>query len=204
MARVFMMPKVISTLFLWCILSVSLLAQGVRDRTRPSNTGDPARARYRLGDNTKAAGAALSDEQAQDVTLTLNPVTVRPIQTWVRTAGRIDKNGKVLTATVPAPDSTFVQVGQRVRAFSPESKSSLFQAWVTKVMPRADGAMVEVTLSGVGHPNSLNYVMEIVTIRGEFLSIPNEAIIEEGTRHMVYVQRQGGQYAPVAIETGIQ
>jgi Cu(I)/Ag(I) efflux system membrane fusion protein len=157
-----------------------------------------------LGDNTKAAGAALSDTQASDVTLTLNPVTVRPIQTWVRTAGRIDKNGKVLTASVPAPESEFVKVGQRVRAFSPESKSSMFQAWVTKVTPRGADAMVEVTLSGIGHPNSLNYVMEIVTIRGEFLSIPNEAIIEEGTHHVVYVQRQGGQYVPVEIETGIQ
>ena len=43
-----------------------------------------------------------------------------------------------------------------------------------------------------------------MTVRGEFLSIPNEAIIEEGTRHIVYVQKQGGQYAPVEIRTGIQ
>ena len=40
--------------------------------------------------------------------------------------------------------------------------------------------------------------------RGEFLSIPNEAIIEEGIRHIVYVQRQGGQYVPVEIQMGIQ
>src|SRR5262245_34137096 len=117
MARGFMMPKVLSILFLTSLLSVPLFGQSVRDRTRPSNNGGP-----------KRSGAALSDEQAQDVTLTLNAVTVRPIQTWVRTAGRIDKNAKVLTATVPAPDATFVQVGQRVRAFSPESKSSMFQA----------------------------------------------------------------------------
>ena len=132
------------------------------------------------------------------------PVSVRPIQTWVRTAGRIDKSGKIVNAIVHSPESTYVKVGQRVRAFSPESKSSMFQAWVTKVMPRPDGTMVEVTLSSTGHPGSLNYVMEIVTERGESLSIPNEAIIEEGTKHIVYVPREGGQYVPVEIETGIQ
>ena len=46
--------------------------------------------------------------------------------------------------------------------------------------------------------------MEIVTERGESLSIPNEAIIEEGTKHIVYVPREGGQYVPVEVETGIQ
>jgi hypothetical protein len=178
--------------------------QGVREHTRPGETTDPARARYRLGNNTKAAGAAVNDTQASDVTLTLNPVSVRPIQTWVRTAGHIDKAGKVLTASVRSPEASFLKVGQRARAFSPESKSSMFQAWVTKVTPRDGGVNVEVTLSGIGHPNSRHYVIEIVTVRGEFLSIPNEAIIEEGTKRIVYVQRQGGQYVPVEVQTGIQ
>jgi hypothetical protein len=186
------------------VTSTSGLAQGVREHTRPGETSDPARLRYRLGDNTRASGAAVNDAQASDVTLTLNAVAVRPIQTWVRTAGRIDKAGKVLTAYVQGPDAPLVKVGQRARAFSPESKSSMYQAYVTKVMSREGGINVEVTLSGIGHPNSPNYVIEIVTIRGEFLSIPNEAIIEEGTRHVVYVQKQGGQYVPIEIQTGVQ
>jgi len=199
-----MVPKLPRSFLLLLLLNTAALAQGVREHTRPGETSDPARLRYRLADNTKAAGAAVSDTQASDVTLTLNPVSVRPIQTWVRTAGRIDKAGKVLTAYVQSPQASFVKTGQRVRAFPPESKSSMFQAWVTKVTPHPGGVMVEVTLSSTGHPNSSNYVIEIVTIRGEFLSIPNEAIIEEGTRHIVYVPREGGQYVPVEIRTGIQ
>lgn len=186
------------------VTSTSGLAQGVREHTRPGETSDPARLRYRLGDNTRAAGASVNNAQASDVTLTLNAVAVRPIQTWVRTAGRIDKSGKVLTASVQSPDASLVKVGQRARAFSPESKSSMYQAWVTKVTPRDGGIGVEVTLSSTGHPNSSNYVIEIVTIRGEFLSIPNEAMIEEGTKHIVYVQKQGGQYVPVEVRTGVQ
>ena len=46
--------------------------------------------------------------------------------------------------------------------------------------------------------------MEIVVERGPFLSVPNEAIIEEGDRHVVYVQQQAGQYVPAEIHTGIQ
>src|SRR5215510_11907265 len=146
----FMIPKIphrLCLLFFLVATSSSLVAQGVREHTRPGETSDPARARYRLGNNTKAAGAAVNDAQASDVTLTLNPVSVRPIQTWVRTAGRIDKSGKVLTAWVQSPEASFVKVGQRARAFSPESKSSMFQAWVTKVNPKEGGINVEVTLS---------------------------------------------------------
>ena len=186
------------------LFATAVLAQGVREHTRPGETSDPARLRYRLGNNTKAGSAAVSDTQASDVTLTLNPVSVRPIQVWVRTAGRIDKSGRVLTAFVQSPEASFVKVGQRARAFSPESKSSMFQAWVTKVSSREGGINVEVTLSSTGYPKSLNYVIEIVTVRGEFLTIPNEAIIEEGHKRIVYVRREGGQYAPVEVQTGIQ
>ena len=186
------------------LFATAVLAQGVREHTRPGETSDPARLRYRLGNNTKAGSAAVSDTQASDVTLTLNPVSVRPIQVWVRTAGRIDKSGRVLRAFVPSPEASFVKVGQRARAFSPESKSSMFQAWVTKVSSREGGINVEVTLSSTGYPKSLNYVIEIVTVRGEFLTIPNEAIIEEGHKRIVYVRREGGQYAPVDVQTGIQ
>ena len=46
--------------------------------------------------------------------------------------------------------------------------------------------------------------MEIVVEQGPFLSVPNEAIIEEGDKHIVYVQQQPGQYVPQEIHTGIQ
>jgi membrane fusion protein, copper/silver efflux system len=122
----------------------------------------------------------------------------------VRTAGRIDPTGKVLTGYVYGPQADLVKIGQRARTFSPESKSSMYQGRVTKATRQGDRVLVEVTLSGVGHGSSPNYVMEIVTERGEFLSIPNEAIIEEGTKQVVYVQREAGQYLPQDIQTGVQ
>jgi len=183
------MPKAIAVLLFFSLLAaLPTHGQGIRSHTRPS----------------ARPSTEVSDAQATDVTLTLNEVSVRPIQNWVRAAGRIDSNRKVLVAQLHPPDSTFVKVGQRVRAFPPESKSSMFQAWVTKVNPKADGVSVEVTLSSVGRENSLNYVIEIVTERGDFLSIPNEAIIEEGGKRIVYIQEQPGHYVPREIQTGIQ
>ena len=89
------------------LAAVSAQAQGTRDHTRPAE--DSARARYRIGNNRK--GMVVSDTQASDLTLTLNQVSVRPIQTWVRTAARIDKTGKVLTAYVQSPEAGYVKVG---------------------------------------------------------------------------------------------
>jgi Cu(I)/Ag(I) efflux system membrane fusion protein len=91
-----------------------------------------------------------------------------------------------------------------VRAFPPESKSSMFQARITRVVPQGERARVEATLVAKGRGNSANYVMEIVVERGQFLSVPNEAIIEEGEKQIVYVQQHPGHYVPQEVRTGIQ
>jgi hypothetical protein len=175
-------------LLLGVVLSFGVAsAQGVREHTRP-----------------KVAGTAVSESQASDLTLTLSTTSLRLVQTWVRTAGTIDKSGRVLTASLHGGDASLVKVGQRLRAFPPSSKSSMYQAFVTRVSPTRDGVAVEASLSGSGRQNATYYVMEIVVERGPFLAVPNEAIIEEGDRHIVYVQRGQGQYVPQEIHTGIQ
>ena len=183
-----MMPKRIPSVLLFVSLIISSThAQDVRKRTRP-DTG----------------GTTVTQSQAVDLTLTLSKAAVRPVQTWVRTAGTIDKSGKVLTAYLDPPDAPLVKVGQRVRAFPPDSRSSMYQAWITRVVPQGRRVQVEATLVANGRANSVDYVMEIVADRGQFLSVPNEAIIEEGDKHVVYVQQQTGQYAPQEIHTGVQ
>lgn len=182
------MPSRARALLAALILAAGFVcAQGVRSHTKPKNTG------------TK-----VSNSQAVDLTLTLADASVRPVQAWVRTAGTIDKSLKILTAYLDPPASGLVKVGQRVRAFPPESKSSMYQAWVTRVVPQGARAMVEATFSATGRVDTRYYVMEIVVDRGQFLSIPNEAIIEEGNKHVVYIPQEGGQYEPREIQTGIQ
>ena len=170
----------------------------VRDRNNPREHTRPS------------PGTVVNQAQAEALTLTIGAVAPRLIQTWVRAAGEIDKSNKVLSTLVPAPDAADIRVGQRVRAFSPGSKSSMYQAFVTRVTPHGPGGpganavMVDATLSSTGRANTLLYVMEIVVEQGPFLSVPNEAIIEEGEKHVVYVQQQPGQYAPKEIQIGRQ
>jgi hypothetical protein len=149
-------------------------------------------------------GTRVSPSQATDLTLTLGAVSRRFVQSWIRTAGDIDKARKTISATVSGPEAELVKVGQRVRAFPPSSKSSMYQAFVTRVSPRAGAVGVEATLTSTGRQNATTYVVEIVVEQGPFLTVANEAIIEEGDRHMVYVQRTDGRFTPQEIRTGIQ
>jgi hypothetical protein len=166
----------------------SLSAQGIRDRIRLSpEKRNP-----------------ITEEQASELTLTLNEAAVRPIQVWVRTAGAIDSAGRTITAPLSFTDGALVKVGQRVRAFPPESRSSMFQARISQVAVRDSGATVTATLSGPAHAGSSRYVLEVVTEPLEVLSIPNEAIIESDGKQIVYVQVEKGRYDPREIQTGLQ
>ena len=166
----------------------SLSAQGVREHTRLTNTQP----------------MAVTEAQAAELTLTLTEVSVRPIQNWVRTAGAIDGSRKTITALVPATEGAFVKIGQRVRTFSPESRSRMYQARVSATSPRQGGVSVVATLSGQGLENSTRYVLEIVTELGEFLSVPNEAIIETEGKRVAYVPQGQGRYVAKEIKTGVQ
>jgi hypothetical protein len=85
--------------------------QSIRDRVRLK--GSPA--------------TTVTETQATELTLTVTPVSVRPIQVWVRTAGTLDETRMAVTAALPASDGQRVRVGQRARVFSPESRSRMYQ-----------------------------------------------------------------------------
>lgn len=177
----------IAALALCATLTVAHSA-GVRDRTRP----------------TYKTGATLTESQASDLTLTLTAATARPVQTWVRTAGDIDASNKIITAQVYPPEAELIRPGQRVRSFSLESKSSMYQGRVTRVAPQTDHVTVEVTLASTGYADGAHYLLEIVVERGTFLSVPNEALITEGDQQVVYVQKHPGHYEPQEVHTGLQ
>ena len=160
----------------------------IRERTRPNYP----------------TGTTLTDSQASDLTLTLTTATAQQIQTWVRTSGEIDESRRIITAHVYAPEAELIRVGQRVRGFSLESRSSMHQGKVSRVLPEADRVTVEVTLANTVHPDSTHYLLEIVVDRGTFLAVPNEALIDEGDRQVVYVQRHPGHYEPQDVHVGLQ
>jgi hypothetical protein len=163
------------------------LAQGIRARIRSA-----------------PRATTITESQASDLTLTLTQVAIRPVQVWVRTAGAIDRAGKVVTTHLTGADAMLVKVGQRARTFPVESRSSMFQARVVRTVPDGRGVRADVELSSTGRLTGKGYVVEIVSDYGELLSVPNEAIIEEGDTRVVYRRTADGQYAPTPVQTGVQ
>ena len=162
-------------------------AQGIRNRIRKA-----------------PRATSITESQANELTLTVTQVAVRPIQVWVRTAGVIDASGQTLQATISKADATFVKPGQRVRAFPPEARSSMYQAKVAGVAPKGDRVGVTVALIAPARQGSSRYVLEIVTEEIEKMSVPNEAIIETGNRRVVYVKDASDGYSQREIQIGLQ
>ena len=169
------------------VAATPAFAASVRDFTRPGNSG-----------------TVVNDAQASELTLTLTEAAMRPIQTWVRTAGTVDSTGRILTAVLRTPDANLVQEGQRLRAYSINSRTRMHLARVSRVTKQNGGASVEATLPIQVPNDGARYLMEIVVERGPYLSIPNVSIIEEGDQHIVYIQKAPGNYVPQAIKTGLQ
>lgn len=162
-------------------------AQGVRSHTRPT-----------------ASTTAVTQTQASELSLTLTEVAVRPIQAWVRTAGHVSGQGLTLTMTVPAADAAAIRVGQRIRCFSVAFRSQMHQGRITRMTSKGGVVLLEASLADDVRADGMRFVVEIVVDRGDYLSVPNGSIIEEGDRHLVYVQTAGGKYTPKPVLTGLQ
>src|SRR4026208_1668589 len=110
----------------------------------PGASAQSIRDRIRLSPDKRTP---ITEEQANELTLTLNEAAARPLQVWIRTSGAIaasgtsptptatpgasDASGRSIPAALTRGDGAQVKAGQRVRAFPPESRSSMFQARVT-------------------------------------------------------------------------
>lgn len=188
MVRAWLCRRVVATASLGALL-VSANGADVRDRTRPVDL----------------PGAGLTQAQSSDITLTPTDVSLRPIQTWVRSAGMLDGSAKTVTASVSTSDAEKIRVGQRVRAFAVNARTRMHQGRVTALTTQAKGALVVATLAGdLDAGGSVRYLLEIVTERGPYLSIPNVSIIDDGVESVVYLQRPNGEYIRRTIRTGLE
>jgi hypothetical protein len=138
-----------------------------------------------------------------DLTLTLTAVSRRALQTWVRISGTADGSRTALRAVLNPADAVLVRAGQRLRAFAPRSISSAYETSVTRIVQGAETS-IEAAIRFATGDTARHYVVEILVDRGRFLSIPNEAIIEEGESRIVYVAAGQGEFAPREIETGLR
>ncbi len=179
------MRRYLSVFLLLCCCTAQA---GIRDHTRPSHPRD----------------TEVSEAQGQVLSLTLAPVGRQQIQQWVRSAGEVDASGSRLLAHHCFADRALVAVGQRVISFPPDAKSSITQAWVSRVEAQQDCTLIEAALTGSDHRPGQLYVMEIVVTRGRYLALPNEAIIETEAGPLVYVHHHGGHYRARSVHLGLR
>jgi hypothetical protein len=163
-------------------------AQGRRDHTRP----------------TQARDATTVDSREAAISLTVAPIAQQLLQTWIRTAGVIDAERKTLRACVSGVDAALLRNGQRVRAFPPDSKFSMYQARLVSVTPQATCVAIEAALPGAAYGTATQFVMEIIVDRGQMLAVANAAIIERTGKEIVYEQIHPGHYEPHEIRTGLK
>ncbi|VAW52259.1 hypothetical protein MNBD_GAMMA05-133 [hydrothermal vent metagenome] len=168
------------------VLFIAFVEAGVRDHTRAK--------RY----------ASVSTLQATELTLTVVKVEKKMLQTWVRAAAKTDASKKKIVAMICTQEAGLIIKNQRVRAFTPSLKSSVYQLWVDEVSQNNECVRVVAMLPKKVFGKEQRYVMEILVHRGKYLSIPNEAIIEEEGQQIAYVQRHKGDYVPQIVYTGIK
>jgi len=186
------MSGYLRTLLFLVLVSVlfmnTAIAGNIRDHTRPNYESD----------------TPVSETQANELTLTLVKFDQQNLQTWVRVAAQIDKTGEYLTAQSCLSNTRLLQLGQRIRAFTANSKSSIYAARVSQLDWKNKCLTINAHLSRKIQQESPNFIMEILVEHGYRMSIPKEAIIEEDGQQIVYVQKHPGHYLPQQIRTGIK
>jgi len=163
-------------------------AGGIRDHTRPD---------YKRS-------TQVSQSQAIDLTLTLVKTEPQDLQTWIRLAAVIDDAGQTLSSELCSPAAALIKPGQRVHAFPPSSKSSVYSARISQLDWQERCLTLSARLPVKIMQKNRAYVIEIIVPRGRFMAIPKEAIIEEGKQQIVYVQHQQGNFTPQSIHTGLK
>ena len=165
-----------------------LSSAGIRDHTRPSYTE-----------------TEVNQTQADDLNLTLVTTAPQNLQTWLRIAAKLDSTKQYLNATLCNPNPALIKINQRVRAFPPDAKSSIYQARIHKLKPNKQKCQkIKARLATVATKRSSYFVMEILIQRGRYLAIPKEAIIQEGGQQIVYVRNNKKNFTPRSIKTGLK
>ncbi len=149
-----------------------------------------------------ADGVRIEVEQGETITLTLAKVSTQRIEKWIRTAGSVNPVTKRVHGRVYGEDAKLIRDGQKTRIFPLVGRDLVLQGRVVRVVANGDGVIVETDLEDKWYGNAKLYVMEIIIDFGRSMAIPNEAIIEEEGRKVVYVSGANNQYIPRNITAG--
>ena len=103
-----------------------------------------------------------------------------------------------------SPEADGVQVGQRVRTYSVNSRTQMHQAKITARDTRARWRPGRSDIATEARNDGARYLMEIVVETGPFLSVPERLDHRGRQRPHRLRHRPGGEYSPRTIHTGLE
>ncbi len=114
-------------------------------------------------------------------------------------------------AELPESQAALVRVGSAVEARSPGVPGTVFRGSVQALLPEVNPttrtlkARVQLANAGGQLVPGLFVTMQFMDTRaGKALLVPTEAVIQTGRRAVVMVAEEGGRFAPVDVETGLE
>jgi membrane fusion protein, copper/silver efflux system len=116
-----------------------------------------------------------------------------------------------VNAEVPESLASRVRPGNTVEARTSALPGTVFKGRISTVLPEVNPATrtlkARIELGNPGHrlvPGMFATVNFASAARQEALLVPAEAVIQTGRRSVVIVAQDGGRFAPVEVETGIE
>ncbi|MBT3921110.1 MAG: hypothetical protein HOF21_00900 [Nitrospina sp.] len=149
-------------------------------------------------------GVRISAEQEEEISLIIAKTSIQKIEKWVRTAGSINPVTKMVRGRVYGKDQPLIREGQKVHIYPLIARQPVLQARVVRIFRDGKGLTVETDLQPKLYEGVQLYIMEIVVDFGRYLSVPNEAIIEEKNQRLIYVQKEKHLYVPKELISGIR
>jgi Cu(I)/Ag(I) efflux system membrane fusion protein len=114
-------------------------------------------------------------------------------------------------AELPESQAALVRSGSQVEARSPGVPGAVFRGSVQALLPEVNAttrtlkARVQfANPSGQLVPGLFVTMQFMDTRAGKALLVPTEAVIQTGRRALVMVAEEGGRFAPVDVETGLE
>jgi multidrug efflux pump subunit AcrA (membrane-fusion protein) len=154
--------------------------------------------------SSSVAGVYISAEQEKEISLILAEASIQKIEKWVRIAGSLDPEKKVVSGRVYGKDIELIREGQKVHIYPLIARQPVLQGKVARTFLDGEELIVETDLQPKLYEGVQLYIMEIIVDFGRHLSVPNEAIIEEKGRRLIYVQQEKNHYAPKELVSGIR
>ena len=149
-------------------------------------------------------GVYISAKQRGEISFILAEASHQTIEKWIRTSGSANFEGKFIRGRVYGKDKQLIRVGQKVRIFPLIARDPVLQVKIAHTYLDGDELVVETDLQPRLYEGVQLYIMEIIVDLGQYLAIPNEAIIEEQGKKRVYVQQDDHYYSPRELVTGLR